>query len=406
MTGKISLRIELFLAILAVALSCVLASALLSNYLANRQISKFVDEHREVLLPPESDEDLNRFYGVPGRAVPNEGTRDISDPDAINPAAPRQAQPRQKPRVPPRPSNINLSFILAGALGVVLAFLGSLFIAGRISRPLSGLTEATRKIAGGDYDERVEVSGGREVEELGDAFNSLAAGLEKNEELRRNMVADISHELRNPLATLRAQLELMQDGTIECDREAVDSLLDDAMVLTHVVDDLRQLSEVDAGTTGFEVRPVDVAQVVSDVRSRFEREAASRKIALTGDVEAGLLPALADPMRLSQVLANLVINALKNTPEGGCVTVRAARSAGEILFTVRDNGSGIPPSELPLVFERFYRTDKSRTRATGGAGLGLSIARSFVEAMGGRIWAESDGETGASFHFTLPLFSV
>lgn len=420
MMKKISLRVILFAGILVVALSCVLASALLSNYLANREINKFVNEHRDVLLPPGARRYDNQVPANPNQADPNQANPNQANPNQVNPnqvnpyrAAPVQPgkdypglnpgpQPQPRPALPLKPKNINLSFILAGVLGLVLALLGSLVIAGRISKPLSDMTRATRKIAGGDYDERVEVGGGREVEELGEAFNSLAAGLEKNEQLRRSMVADIAHELRNPLATLRGQLELMQNGAIACDREAVDSLMEDTLVLTHVVEDLRLLSEVDAGRTGFDVRAVDVAKALSDVRMRFEGEAGSKKIELKQEIEPGILLAMGDPMRLSQVLANFLSNALKNTPESGRVTMKAGTSGANILFTVRDTGSGIPPEELPLIFDRFYRTDKSRARATGGAGLGLSIARSFVSGMGGHMWAESDGEHGAAFHFTLP----
>lgn len=349
---------------------CVVAPALLSNYLSNRQIGEFVQQHRSELQPTPTPANSGQI-------------------------------PPQPP--PPRPRNINLSFVLAGILGLVLALGLSLVLTGRISRPLSGLTSATRKIAGGDYSERVDVGGGKEVEELGDAFNTLASGLEKNEELRQNMVADIAHELRNPLATLRGQLELLQDGKISYDRETADSLMEDALMLSRIVEDLRQLSLVDAGQLEFELQPVEPPKILGDVFSRFEHEASGRGVKLELDPTPDLPAIKADPVRLAQVLGNIVANSIAHTESGDSVRLGAVPSEGAVEFTVADTGAGLSPEELPHIFDRFYRTDKSRARATGGAGLGLSIAKGLVEAQGGRIWAESEGGKGTSIHFTIPL---
>jgi two-component system sensor histidine kinase BaeS len=385
---RLSLRVTLFIAILCVALVCVLASAVLSGYLSNRQIGQFVQEHRTDLLP--------EYY--PRTAVPNQNP---NVPPNLNQALPPGARPAVNPPLPPRPTNINVGFIIAGVLGLVLALLLSFFIAGRISRPLSRLTDATARVAGGDYEGRVPLGGGKEVEELGEAFNSLAGSLERTERLRRNMVADISHELRNPLATLRGQIELMQDGKIPCDRESVDSLMDDVLMLTRIVEDLRQLSQADSGQMEFELRPVDPAQIVRDVTARFEREAASRGVGLLTSAE-DLPPVNADPGRLAQVLGNLVANSMKHTPAGGTISIAARQSIGAVRFSVEDTGGGVSGEELPFIFDRFYRTDKSRARATGGAGLGLSIAKSFVIWMGGTVWAESEEGKGTTIQFTIP----
>lgn len=373
----ISLRVTLFLVIVCVALVCVAASALLSSYLANHQIGEFVEQHQDELQPP---------------------------PGTTNPGQPPGANPPPMP--PPRPSNINLSFLLAGALGLFLALLLSFLLAGRISRPLSSLTSATKKVAGGDYTERVPVSGGKEVEELGDAFNTLTESLENNEELRKNMVADIAHELRNPLATLRGQLELLQDGRIEYDREIADSLMEDALMLSHIVEDLRQLSLVDAGQLEFEFQAVEVRGLLRDAFSRFEHEASNKGVKLEIVPGPDLPPAKADPVRLAQILGNLVGNSVAHTEAGGTIKLSAERSGEDIVFTVADTGTGISPEELPHIFDRFYRTDKSRARATGGAGLGLSIAKSLIEAHAGTVAAESEGERGTSIRFTIPLFQA
>ncbi|MHB8895842.1 MAG: sensor histidine kinase [Candidatus Geothermincolia bacterium] len=373
MKKKLSLRATLFIAILAVALVCVLASALLSSYLSHRQISQFVKEHESELV----------------------GT---------TPAGPGPDQAPPPPPQPPEPRGIPLAFALAGVLGVVLALVLGFLLAARLSRPLDGLTAATGKISAGDYKERVDIRGASEVEELGAAFNSLAESLERNEELRQHMVADIAHELRNPLATLRGQLELMQDGKIECSRETVDSLMEDAVLLSRIVDDLGQLSLVDAGKLEFVPQKVDARQMLQDARARFEHEAAGKDIELSISDGADLPPVEADPARLSQVLGNLVGNSIVHTPSGGSITLSAAREQGMVAFTVADTGAGIGPEELPHIFDRFYRADKSRTRATGGAGLGLSIAKGLVEAQGGRIWAESESGQGTSISFTVPVF--
>jgi len=367
---RLSLRVTLFLVILLVALVCIVASALLSNYLSHREIGQFVQEHQQELQP-------------------------------VNPAP-----GRQHPPPPPGPRNINLSFILAGVLGLVLALVLSLVLAGRISKPLSGLTGATRKITSGDYSERVSVGGAKEVEELGEAFNKLAESLDRNEELRKNMVADIAHELRNPLATLRGQLELLQDGKIDCDREAIDSLMEDAVMLSRLVEDLRQLSLVEAGKLDLDFGPVDIDELLGEVASRMRHETSQNGITLSIEVAEGVPAARADHVRTAQVLRNLVSNSVVHTPAGGSVSLAAEKSGGKVIVSITDTGAGISSEELPFIFERFYRTDKSRSRSTGGAGLGLSIARSLVEAQGGRTWIESEVGKGTTIYFSLPVYEA
>jgi len=305
---------------------------------------------------------------------------------------------------PPEPKYLNWSFVLAGMLGVVLALVLSLILARRISKPLSDLTSASREITEGNYTERVDVGGGVEVKELGDAFNTLAESLERNEKLRKNMIADIAHELRNPLATLRGQLELVQDGKVPASRETVDSLMEDAELLSRLVEDLRQLSLVEAGQIELDLVPVEVGEPITSVAARFEHDAAERGVELAVDIPVDLPRVKADQHRVEQVLGNLVKNGLTATHTGGSIKLGAFSRQGEVVFTVADTGPGIDPDELPYIFERFYRADRSRARATGGAGLGLSIAKSLVEAHGGRIWAESEIDKGTVISFTVPIY--
>lgn len=362
--SKRSLRFKLFIAIIVVALVCVAASAALSGLIVRSEIHRYGED----------------IEGRPGWKGPR-----YARGEALR--------------------MVTFGYIFAGLLGVLLALLLSIFLADRISKPLSELTDATGSMADGNYASRVDISGGKEIEELADAFNTLSKGLERNEELRKNMVADIAHELRNPLATIRAQLEALEDGVIEADKSAVDSLMEDTLLLTRLVEDLQQLSIVEAGQLKLDLVPVEPGGTVRGVASRFEQEFSQKGISLQLDVAGGLPQVEADQLRLAQVLGNLVKNSLLHTPDGGEITVRAASSEGEVVFSVADTGSGINEEELPMIFERFYRTDRSRARATGGAGLGLSIARSLVEAHGGRIRAESERGKGTTISFTVPAFT-
>ena len=324
--NRLSLRVKLFLAILLVALVCVAASAVLSNVLSQRQIGEFVREQ--------------------GLETPATGTAPGS---STTPYSPGTQVPGQPPPPPPRPRNINLSFLLAGALGLVLALTLSYTLAGRISRPLSKLTAAARRITGGDYGERLDVGGGVEVAELEDALNSLTEGLQRNEKLRSNMVEDIAHELRNPLATLRGQLEMLQAGRIECDRELADSLMEDALLLSRLVEDLRQLSLVEAGQLELDIQPVAVDDAVREVLARFETEASTRGVPMGHSVASDLPAVRADRLRLAQVLGNLVGNSLTHTPAGGSVTVGASLQDGAVVVSVSSGKCGpccsIAPSD-------------------------------------------------------------
>jgi signal transduction histidine kinase len=366
---RLSLRVKLFLAILVVTLACVLCFALLSNYLVRRQFEHAFNEMPSLQPPPQP----------PGGLPPEwEHARDE------------------------RIDVVNYSYIFTGLLGALLAFMLSWYLSSRISRPISKLTTATRSIAGGRYGERVDVGGTQELQELETAFNTLSEGLAHNETLRKNMIADISHELRTPLTAQRGYLEALEDGVIEPDRKVVEVLMRNNLQLTRLVEDLRQLSLVDAGQLELYPESLEVGGVLHDAAASFERAFDGKGVSLELDVVPDLAPVRADRGRVSQVLGNLLANAYLYTPEGDSITLGARPGEGEAVIFVSDNGPGIEAEELPHVFERFYRTDHSRTRGTGGSGLGLSIARGLVEAQAGRIWAESEPGHGATIFFTLP----
>jgi signal transduction histidine kinase len=365
-----SLRLELFLVILAVTLVTILSFSLITNYLVRRQFEHAYQEMPRMEPPPEP------MGGVP---------------------------PEWEDAKRERIDVVNYSYIFTGLLGVLLAFLLSWYFANRISHPISELTEATRSIAGGEYGKRVEVHGADEVEELGAAFNALSESLEHNEQLRKSMIADISHELRNPLAAQQGNLEALEDGVIQLDPEVLEVLIRNNHLLTRLVEDLRQLALVDAGQVELDLMPVDPVEALRTSAAGLERDFKAKGVALELDTVPDLPAVMADQLRLSQVLGNLLRNALQYTPEGGTVTLGARAAGKEVSFSVADTGTGIPAEELPNVFERFYRTDKSRARDTGGSGLGLSIAKGLVEAQGGRIGVESEPGRGAAISFTLPL---
>jgi signal transduction histidine kinase len=278
-------------------------------------------------------------------------------------------------------------FIFAGAavFGVVMALL----VARWISRPVERITAAARQMEGGDLTVRVEPSGGAELEELAHSFNAMAAAIDRNEEVRRRMVSDVAHELRAPLTNLRCELESIQDGLMEATTERIGSLHDEVMHLSALVDDLQDLSLADAGKLEIDAQRVNVAAVV--------RRARGAAVTFEGSDE---VTAVGDARRVVQIVTNLISNAVAAHATQIRVTWEA--SGPEVVIRVIDNGIGIEAEDLPHIFERFYRVDSSRSRATGGAGLGLAIVQQLVLAHGGRVWAESTPGAGTTVAFTLP----
>jgi signal transduction histidine kinase len=316
--------------------------------------------------------------------------------------------------------SVNLAVLLSAiAVGVVALGLGSIFLL-HITAPVRDLTQAAEAIAAGDLKQRVAVRTDDEIGRLARAFNTMTDSLDRAESLRRHMVADIAHELRTPLSLVRGSLEAILDGMYEFNLENVESVHEETLVLSRLVDDLRDLALAEAGQLHLERELVDVAELALRAAESFRTRAAGQEVSLATNLSPELPPVYGDAQRLSQVLMNLLTNALRYTPAGGRVTVTArlvsdeeqrSEGAGEkkgrssaplLLISVADSGQGIPAEDLPYVFDRFYRADKSRARASGGSGLGLAIARQIVEAHGGRIWAESQVGAGSIFSFTLP----
>jgi signal transduction histidine kinase len=295
------------------------------------------------------------------------------------------------------------ALVVATAAAVLMAVVASLFVTRRIVGPLQRLAAASQRIAIGHYAERVPVTSSDELGELARTFNSMAGALEAAERRRRELIGDIAHELRTPIATLEGYLEGLLDGVVEPGAPTWARLHGEAGRLRRLVDDLQELSRAEARQIPLAIRPTDPSDIVKVALDRVAPSFAEKALDLRADVPGKLPRVQVDADRAVQVLSNLLSNALRYTPAPGAVqlTVRPVDEAVEV--SLRDSGIGIAPEDLPRVFERFYRVDKSRSRALGGSGIGLTISKALVESMGGRIWAQSPGPgQGSTFTFTLP----
>ena len=296
------------------------------------------------------------------------------------------------------------SLLVGTAAAAVTAIGASVFVTGRIVGPLHRLAAASRRIADGHYAERVPVTSGDELGELAQTFNTMAGALEDTERRRRELIGDVAHELRTPIATLEGYLEGLLDGVVEPEPSTWARLHDEAGRLRRLVDDLQELSRAEARQIPLAIRQTDPAQIAATAIERFSGSFEEKGLELRSNVPSRLPLVNADPDRAVQVLSNLLTNALRYTPAPGSVEVRVGASDGMIEFSVHDSGLGISAQDLSHVFERFYRVDRSRSRALGGSGIGLTIAKALVEGMGGRIHAESEGpDRGSTFAFSLPM---
>ncbi|MBE0670291.1 MAG: HAMP domain-containing protein [Anaerolineales bacterium] len=302
-------------------------------------------------------------------------------------------------------ASVTESLAIAATASVLAALLVSLFISRRIVAPVQTLNNASQHIADGQYDKRVEVAGEDELSQLAASFNQMASQLEEVENKRRQLIGDVTHELRTPLTSIKGYMEGLVDGVLPATPETYNQIHNEASRLARLVDDLQELSRVEASAFSLEIHPTDISQLVGTILKRLSPQATIKRISLRSNLPANLGQVLADEDRITQVLTNLVANALQYTPEDGTVTISAIQKDDEVQVSVKDSGIGIPPEHVPNVFTRFYRVDKSRSRnAGGGSGIGLTIARHLIEAHGGRIWVESEGEgKGSTFSFNLKI---
>ena len=301
-------------------------------------------------------------------------------------------------------SALNRTFIYTGLTAAGLALLLSLAITRKISTPLLALTRAAQTMRRGDLSPRVKIQGSDELAQLGEAFNHLAESLAAQESLRKKLTADVAHELRTPLATMRSHLEAFQDGVWEPTTERLDVCYEEVMRLVRLVGDLEQLTAAESEALSLKKEKVDLSSLIAQIGSSYRPLFESKKVSLEV-LPGGVAEVWADRDKLSQVIVNLLANALKFTSEGGRVALEAKTKGDQAKVIVRDTGIGIPAADLSYIFERFYRGEKSRNRATGGAGIGLAIAKALTDAHGGRIEVHSTPGAGSEFTVSLPLFT-
>jgi signal transduction histidine kinase len=274
---------------------------------------------------------------------------------------------------------------LAGGAGVVLSLTLGWLLSRQTVRPLDEMALAARRMASGDLDQKVTARGYAEVNDLAASFNHMADALRHDRDLRRNMAADIAHELRTPLSILQGNIEGIQDGVLPASAETLELLHTETMELSRLVEDLRTLSLAEARQLHFDLQPVDLTELSRHVADEFRGRAAQHDVKIELATPPSLPAVTADPSRISQVLRNLLDNALRYSPEGGVIRVALSDASGFVQMAVSDQGPGISEEHLPFIFERFYRVDRSRARATGGSGLGLAIVKQLVESQGGTI---------------------
>ena len=279
------------------------------------------------------------------------------------------------------------------ALGLFAVVIGFLLVR-RFVNPLAEVIYAARAVADGKLDTRIPTEGPQDLRGLSESFNDMASSLERSDRERREMLADIAHELRTPLSVIRGRLEGVVDGIYPENGSQVSLVLEHTYVLERLVDDLRLLTLAEARQLPFDKKQVNIGELIERVLVLFSAEAEEKKVSLTFPQKNGDLFASVDPQRFEQVMSNLIGNALRYVPDGGRVWVTGDETAEGLYITINDNGTGVPEADLPFIFDRFWRKEKSRSRASGGTGLGLAISKQLVEAQGGVIEARNLPEGG------------
>jgi two-component system sensor histidine kinase BaeS len=315
---------------------------------------------------------------------------------------------RFDPRVPltTQIRRLYSSLVLASVGAVMASILLGVLLARSLTRPLRELTTATQKVARGDLEQQVPVRSKDELGELAVSFNQMSSDLVKSRDLRRQMTADIAHELRTPLTVVLGHTEALSEGQLPPDPETFDIIFDETKRLNRLVEDLRTLSLSDAGELHLNQQQISPRELLERAAAARKQEARGSGIQLLIEADENLSAVNVDEDRMTQVLVNLLDNALRYTPAGGQISLTARSAAGSVELIVKDSGPGIPEEDMQHLFERFYRADKSRQREEGGSGLGLAIAKSLVESQGGQIQVESKPVEGAKFIIRLPEQNV
>ncbi|HEX2696763.1 MAG TPA: ATP-binding protein [Anaerolineales bacterium] len=298
---------------------------------------------------------------------------------------------------------INQQILFAGLIAIVLAFLLAIILSRTLTRPIRELTAATQVVSEGKLSEQVPVRSRDELGQLANSFNRMSSDLSRSLNLRRQMTADIAHELRTPISIILGHAEAVHDGVLPASPETFEIIREEAGRLEHLVDDLRTLSMADAGELKLILRPYSPQKLLQDAQKTYSHRAGQKKISIHLNAAPDLPEINVDPERMKQVLGNIIDNALRYTPDNGAINLSAQSIEHMIEIKVQDSGPGVAPDELDHIFERFYRTESSRARNEGGSGLGFAIAKSLVEKHNGHIWAESKPGEGLSVIIQLPI---
>lgn len=305
--------------------------------------------------------------------------------------------------------SVRNSLWIAGGVAIVLACLIAVVLSRQITAPLRRLGAAANKVARGDTSCRVRPGSGDEVGRLTDNFNCMVESLDKNQEARRALMSDVAHEMSTPLAIMQGNLEGILDGLVEPSAANISSLREEAALLSRLVQDLRTLSQAESGKLEMVMAEGDIASTLSSIVTATEPQARRKQVSLLLNLEPGLPPVVMDSGRISQVVTNLLANALRYTSGGGSVTVSATTGKSEtgqgrhLLVSVADTGRGISQTDLPHVFDRYYQGEQPREKRSAGSGIGLAVVKELVEAHKGKVWVESAQGEGSTFSFTLPL---
>ncbi|MCB0192098.1 MAG: HAMP domain-containing protein [Anaerolineae bacterium] len=295
------------------------------------------------------------------------------------------------------------ALLWASGLATLSAVIVSIFVTRRVVTPVRYMMRASRHIADGHYDERVPETNADELGQLARSFNQMATALEQTESMRRELIGNVAHELRTPLTNIKGYMEGLIDGVLPPEPETYQLVYNEADRLQRLVSDLQELSRVEAGAFDLNLTKMSVDALIEQTAARLRPQFEEKEVKLQIKVSTSLPSVKVDEDRIGQVLLNLVGNALQYTPRGGLVTISTKPQEHEVYVLIQDSGIGISSEHLPHLFDRFYRVDKSRSRAGGGSGIGLTIARHLVKAHGGQIWATSEGLGGGStFGFSLP----
>ena len=314
------------------------------------------------------------------------------------PPMPYEGQPRELEFI----ERINLTLLYGALIGAVIALLLGIFLSRTLTRPIRELTRATHAISEGDLSQQVAVRSSDELGELAQAFNRMSAELSRSVNTRKQMTADIAHELRTPLSLILGHAEAVHDGVLPPTRENFEIIREEAARLEHLINDLRTLSLADAGELTIALQAIEPQRLIQEVAALYQYESQRKDISLALDIDTHLPTVEVDPGRMTQVLTNILDNALRHTPEGGNIILSAKQTGEFVELAVQDSGPGVSGDSLESIFERFYRTDSSRQRQDGGSGLGLAIARSIVQAHNGQLSAESEAGKGLKIIIRLP----